>query len=305
MNDWSVLDVLPLGIVMVNRTFNVVRWNRWMEVYSGLSAQDVEGTSLFHHYPDLNRPSFLRSCRTVFTFGNVVYLSQKLHHYLFPFPLHAGQIGDAGGDMEMMQQSCSMTPVRNDEDEVELVAITVQDVTDSVLLERRLRLLNRVDALTGAYNRRFLDQRLEEEVDRHRRYDRSLSVAIMDLDHFKEINDEWGHPEGDRVLRALSAVAQEVIRSSDFFCRYGGEEFVALLPETSGCEAAELAERIRHRVMDTEFESGGRQYRVTASFGTATLGGDIGDAGELLAAADARLYRAKQAGRNRVVSGPA
>ncbi len=298
MTEWSILDVIPLGIVLVNRSFTVVGWNRWMEMYSRISSVEIEGSSLFSFYPELNRPSFLRSCRTVFTFGNVVYLSQKLHQYLFPIRLYGT---DEETGLEMMQQSCSMTPIRNADGEIDVIAITVQDVTDSVVLEKRLRLLNQTDSLTGAYNRRFLDQRVREEFDRHRRYGRSFSVVMFDLDHFKVINDNRGHGEGDRVLQVLSTIVSEEIRSSDFFCRYGGEEFVLLLPETGEVEAQELAERIRFRLEEWVFLDGDENYAVTASFGVMSLSGEIKNEQELLEGADTRMYEAKKAGRNRVV----
>ncbi|MFW5643515.1 MAG: diguanylate cyclase [Alkalispirochaeta sp.] len=297
MNETGVLDVLPIGVVLINRQFTVLHWNRWMEMYSGIAAGDIQGKSLFHDFPELNAPSFLRSCRTVFTFGNVVYLSQKLHRYLFPFRLFRGNGTDG---IEMMQQSCSMTPVYGDDGEVGAIAITVQDVTDSVVLERRLRAMNNEDALTGAYNRRFLDNRLTEEFDRHRRYHRNLSVFMADLDHFKEINDTQGHPAGDEVLRTFRTVAENEMRRSDFLCRYGGEEFVGILPETGVSEAAELAERIRRRMEETTHQGSQGTFTVTVSFGVAELTEETTEPMDLLSVADTRLYRAKDLGRNRV-----
>lgn len=300
MNEWGVIDVLPLGVVVINRQFVVMRWNRWMEMYSGIGAADIEGTSLFQHFPELNQPSFLRSCRTVFTFGNVVYLSQKLHRYLFPFRLFGERPGDT---VEMMQQSCSMTPIHDDDhDTVEAIAITVQDVTDSVILERRLRTLNNQDALTGTYNRRFLDARLTEEVERHRRYDRPLSLFVADLDHFKAVNDRYGHPVGDDVLRSFSAIAGDEMRRTDILCRYGGEEFVGLLPETTVTDAAELAERIRRRVAGADHGRHASGLSVTASFGVVQLTPEMAHPSDLLAAGDALLYQAKRDGRNRVAA---
>jgi len=301
MNETGVLDVLPIGVVLINRQFTVLHWNRWMEMYSGISADDIQGKSLFHDFPELNAPSFLRSCRTVFTFGNVVYLSQKLHRYLFPFRLFRGNGTDG---VEMMQQSCSMTPVYGDDGEIRAIAITVQDVTDSVVLERRLRAINNEDALTGAYNRRFLDTRLTEEFDRHQRYHRNLSVFMADLDRFKEINDTHGHPGGDEVLRTFRTLAEEEMRRSDFLCRYGGEEFVGVLPETGSSEAAELAERIRRRMEETIHQGPEGTFTVTVSFGVAELTEETSEPMELLSLADTRLYRAKELGRNRVEGVP-
>lgn len=301
MTDWAILNVLPIGVVVINRQFLIVKWNRWMEMYSDLPAEDLVGTELFSHFPNLNKASFLRSCRTIFAFGNVVYLSQKLHQYLFPFRLFHAR-NEAG--FEMMQQSCTMSPVRSENGEIDMIAITVEDVTDSAILEHRLRLLNNVDGLTGAYNRRFLDRRLAEEVDRHRRYDRPLSVAIFDIDHFKVVNDTYGHTEGDRVLKMVHATAAAEMRGSDFLCRYGGEEFVALMPETDEVDAREMAERIRLRIAGVAFQSDDDTYSITASFGIAALGPRIDSAEELLTLADKNLYRAKRSGRNCVIWEP-
>jgi diguanylate cyclase len=286
-------------VVIINRQFTVIRWNRWIEMYSGIPAAKIEGASIFRDFPELNTPSFLRSCRTVFTFGNVVYLSQKLHQYLFPFRLY-GSEGTEG--ITMMQQSCSMTPVQNEAGDIHAIAITVQDVTDSVILERRLRALNNEDALTGCYNRRFLDARLAEEVDRHLRYRRSLSIFIADLDHFKEVNDQHGHAAGDDVLKAFAAISREEMRRNDFLCRYGGEEFVALLPETDTAAASELAERIRVRMENVSHQAREGEFSVTVSFGVATLTSECDDPQKLLALADLRLYHAKESGRNRVAA---
>lgn len=297
MKEWSILEVMPLGIVVIDRSFSVQGWNRWMEMYSGIDAVEIEDESLFRFFPELNRPSFLRACRAVFTFGNVVYLSQKLHRYLFPFRLYGGQ-EEVG--LEMMQQSCSMSPIRQD-DEIQAIAITVQDVTDSVVLERKLRQMNQIDGLTGAYNRRFFDLRLHEEVARHERYGRKLSLIMLDIDHFKKTNDEHGHLEGDRVLRGLVDTIHRELRESDIFCRYGGEEFTVILPETDIESAEQIAERMRTAVSECTFGSD-RSFRVTASFGIASLGGEQKGLEDLIAAADRQLYRAKREGRNRVCS---
>ncbi len=159
-----------------------------------------------------------------------------------------------------------------------------------------IRALTVVDSLTGCYNRRYLDEKLAEEVLRARRSGQPLAVILADLDHFKRINDSFGHAAGDQVLRAVSSVFQGEMRECiDWVARYGGEEFVMVLPDTSCPGAALVAERLRHAL-----ES---QMRVTASFGVAAW--DPGDdSAALLARADALLYKAKVAGRNRVESAP-
>jgi two-component system cell cycle response regulator len=168
----------------------------------------------------------------------------------------------------------------------------------NVLLER----LATTDALTGLSNRRKLMERLEQELAKSRRYDEWVSLVLLDVDHFKRINDRFGHPVGDRVLAELAELIQERARETDVAARIGGEEFAVLLSSTGREGARELAEDLRERVEAHHFEGAGH---VTVSLGVATAEPEkkrTGDSpgSKLLAAADAALYRAKGEGRNRV-----
>ena len=164
--------------------------------------------------------------------------------------------------------------------------------------QARISELMLTDPLTGAGNRRHLDERFLLEVDRAQRYDKQLSVVIADLDHFKAINDSFGHNVGDEVLKAVAAVIRSNMRTTDFMARFGGEEFVLLLPETGRVGAELLAERIR-RALELEPVAGLKQP-VTASFGVATAQPSE-SAKDVLKRADDALYRAKNAGRNCLV----
>ncbi|MFC7459546.1 GGDEF domain-containing protein [Hydrogenophaga defluvii] len=171
------------------------------------------------------------------------------------------------------------------------------------LLVEEIHRLSMTDALTGAYNRRTIDDRLPSEVERSHRYGRDLSVLFLDLDHFKQINDSHGHPVGDVVLRHMANCVRERLRSGvDWIARYGGEEFLVVLPETPLDSAVATAERLRERIAaELIVLDGGLNLSITASFGvTACREGD--DSSTLLARADALLYEAKLAGRNRVAS---
>ena len=155
------------------------------------------------------------------------------------------------------------------------------------------------DPLTGAYNRRAFDDHLAHEVATARRAGTPLSLVVIDIDHFKAINDHFGHLTGDRALQAVVRTADETMRGADLLYRYGGEEFVLLLNNTDRKGALRLAERVRRELEWREHELGGGTLKMTASFGVATLEG--GEEGEtLFAKADAALYRAKENGRNRV-----
>ena len=154
------------------------------------------------------------------------------------------------------------------------------------------------DEVTGLYNRRFFSIRLEEEVSRYRRFNHPVAVVLLDLDGFKEINDELGHAAGDETLRGMAEILLKYSRGINVICRYGGDEFAVLLVETSKGGARLYADRIRYVLPGFHFVHG---RRVTASFGIASLPEDVTPAPDaLIRAADEALYAAKRAGKNRV-----
>jgi two-component system cell cycle response regulator len=167
---------------------------------------------------------------------------------------------------------------------------------------RRLEALATTDPLTRVLNRRALLDRLTAEVDRARRFNSSLSLLLLDVDHFKQINDTAGHLAGDAVLRQLGAVLEDAIRKVDIVARYGGEEFVAILPETAAEGGIIFAERLRERIAAQAFDVGiGRPVRLTVSIGIATFPSPrIATTEDFFARADEALYRAKSGGRNQV-----
>ena len=152
------------------------------------------------------------------------------------------------------------------------------------------------DGLTGLKNRRALDEQLEAEFQRARRYKTPLSMILLDVDRFKFFNDSYGHPAGDEVLKTLGQILGGGVRNIDFAARYGGEEFALLLPNTDDAGALILAERLRAKVESHDW----KVRAVTSSFGVATLNGQTKEAKQLLKSADEALYHAKENGRNRV-----
>ncbi len=158
------------------------------------------------------------------------------------------------------------------------------------------------DALTRIYNRHTFDERLVYELKRRQRYGHELSLLMVDLDHFKNVNDTYGHKAGDMVLKEMGRILRSALRSTDLAARYGGEEFVVLLPHTSEADAHMLAERIRSRVQKAAFSFEDRDFSVTASIGVASLeSGCFSRDEDLLLKADKALYEAKHNGRNMVV----
>ena len=158
------------------------------------------------------------------------------------------------------------------------------------------------DALTGAFNKRYLLESLQREIARSRREKSPLAVVMMDIDRFKNTNDTHGHLVGDQVLREFGQRLLSLCREDDLFARYGGEEFCLLLASTSPEQAATIAERCRNEIAQTPFTTEAGPLQITASFGGECFPGDTRKKpNELIAAADARLYVAKKSGRNRVV----
>lgn len=161
----------------------------------------------------------------------------------------------------------------------------------------------RRDGLTGLYNHRRCQELLRDELARATRYERAFAILMMDVDFFKQFNDTYGHPLGDMLLRSIAQIVQDTVRQSDFVGRYGGEEFMVILPETTGGEAYVLAERIRARVESEYFPAGeGSSVQKTISVGVASYPHDGRTAAELLYSADMALYRAKRTGKNRVLT---
>ncbi|XUW91458.1 sensor domain-containing diguanylate cyclase [Burkholderia sp. M6-3] len=192
--------------------------------------------------------------------------------------------------------------LREVEGDISGYSVVLRDVTERKVNSDNLKRLLTTDHLTGATSRAHFFEIAESEVARAKRQGRTLSVVMLDADHFKRINDTAGHQAGDEVLKRIAAEAKAVLRVSDVVARLGGEEFVLMLPSTTTHEAMEVAERLRRAVERASIETGVGQLRATISLGVASLGDAAPTLQELLAAADKALYNAKRAGRNCVRS---
>ncbi|MFW9804676.1 MAG: diguanylate cyclase [Candidatus Thorarchaeota archaeon] len=294
----QIFDAINLGIVILDTDLTIQKWNRWMEIHSGIEADEVVGKSALEAFPNLDTPKFIRSCKSVFSFGNFCFFSQKLHGYLFPFKSSSY----VGSEFEFMQQSCAMGPLRDENNEIKHIFIYVQDVTEVAVYEQKLVEMNMRDGLTGIYNRRFMETKLQEEYLRHKRYSRDFSIIMFDIDHFKKVNDEFGHQCGDFILKSVSSRILSAIRNIDYLFRYGGEEFCCILPETNLDGAEVVAERFRQTIMVMENNFNGSFIKITVSLGVASLTNDTESPNALIQQADQALYRAKKGGRNRVES---
>ncbi len=214
----------------------------------------------------------------------ILFLTVKATHHEMVQGLHAGA------------DDFVTKPVQKDE-----LLARLHAGTRVLELERRLSHMARTDSLTGLYTQRVFYELLDKEWNRAARYELPLSCVMVDLDFFKRVNDVYGHPAGDAVLKRIAGVLAGECRASDTICRYGGEEFCLLLPETPESGAVEWAERMRKRIGAEIVSWEGEDIRVTASFGVAQRYDDTQTAAQLVDLADQALLCAKRAGRDRVV----
>jgi len=181
-----------------------------------------------------------------------------------------------------------------------IISSHIGNAFQNSLLHSRLKEIAVIDELTSAYNRRFGMQRLSEEFSRAARNGTPLSIIMSDIDFFKAVNDTYGHQAGDMVLKKVSHILKSNIREGDILCRYGGEEFITILPGSSLEDAAKLTERLRRIIETTEYQwENDISIKISSSFGVATCdGSDICDEMKLIQRADMALYNAKESGRN-------
>jgi diguanylate cyclase (GGDEF)-like protein len=276
-----VLEQLAEGVVVVAADGRIIDVNQVAVGVLGGSRTDVEGTPIDRWLPDLN-PAAVEDGRSG---------SQEIQAHGRYYDVSGARLDPDDPSSDVVLALRDVT-VRRD---TELALRVAQD---------ELQRLVHTDSLTGLHNRRLFMDRLDEEVRRVQRHDGCLSVILIDLDHFKQINDRFGHDVGDRVLVAAAARTRSVKRATDVAARIGGEEFALLLPATDAAGALHLARRVCSAIeaIDTQLLLGDR-VTVTASIGVATVSAGADAPSELLRRADQALYRAKNGGRNRVCVG--
>lgn len=299
-----VIERVGFGIFVLDRDMKVLMWNRFMQDHSGQPAETVVGRSIFDTFPELPRVWLSRKIESVFQLGSFAFSSWEQRPYLFKFD-HDRPIT---GGVDFMQQDCTFMPLTRGR-EVEAVCVTISDVTHVSVVQRereeaveKLQEYANRDGLTGIANRRFFESRLRDEFLRWQRYGGELSVLLFDLDHFKDINDRFGHAVGDTVLRVMAQRVADAVRVQDTFGRFGGEEFALLLPCTPLADAMIVAEKVRMTICDTPVEAEGVRVPVTASVGGAAARPGLPSYEVLINEADAALYSAKRQGRNRSIA---
>lgn len=296
-----IVDRVNVGIIVVDKEMEVLLWNHFMAVNSGKEAHEVLGNNLFDSFSGLPEKWLRKKINSVFILKNFAFTGWEQRSHLFQFRHNR----PVTGSTDFMMQNCTFLPIMGDDGEVQAVCITVFDVTDISIYQNQLKDamvkledMSIRDGLTEIYNRRYIETQLGAEFDRCKRYDGTMSTILFDLDHFKNVNDTYGHLAGDEVLRQVSKSLVDVLRTSDVAGRYGGEEFTVILPNTSLEGALKSAERIRSAIEGLHIEFDGQHIPVTVSIGVTEFRKDTESHEAMLQEADIALYVCKENGRN-------
>ncbi|MGD8785017.1 MAG: diguanylate cyclase [Thioalkalispiraceae bacterium] len=210
------------------------------------------------------------------------------------------QILNYSKDGQTVWMDINIVPIFNEQGQLNYFAAIERDLTEHKMLQSRLEILASTDALTGLPNRQAIMGKAKKEFSRAKRYDRPLSIVMIDVDHFKSINDQYGHAAGDQVLSNVGHILGDSLRDSDVLARIGGEEFVLLLPDTPEDNAESVAERMREQLARSTIKFEKINLSITASFGVASISPEDDSLEKMLSRADHAMYEAKNTGRNRV-----
>ncbi|MBI5965984.1 MAG: diguanylate cyclase [Chloroflexi bacterium] len=225
--------------------------------------------------------------------GNIIWID----HVCQPiFDDNGAYLGARGSNRDITRRKIMEAELKEANEKLNAHICEIEQL-QSELREQALH-----DPLTGLYNRRYLNEALEREITRAKREDHCLSVIISDIDHFKKINDTYGHQVGDKFLTEIAAIMKNYARSSDIICRYGGEEFLLILPGATKAAAMKRARELKRSCAGIRILQEGKRPKVTLSFGVATFPIHGQEAGELIIKADKAMYRSKDLGRNRVTA---
>lgn len=292
MTPWcprKILNQLPLGVFMLDSSERIHEWNMWMEEKTGILQADALGKQLVDLFPGFYHLPFKESLERVFSCAAPQWLPPVLNLCVIPIPV---QLPNHLG-LEMMQQKVQISPMLAENGDV-MAMVTLMDITDSVLQQED----SYRDPLTNVYNRRFLSVWLEKNLLAAQRHAYPVACLMLDIDHFKHINDTHGHFVGDRVLSALGQLLANYVRDSDLCVRYGGDEFLLILSWSTLADAVTRATALVELVRQTSI-GGLPAGEVTCSIGASIfLAESPCEQEALLKQADAQLYRAKDAGRN-------
>ncbi|WP_404972946.1 diguanylate cyclase [Vibrio campbellii] len=297
----QILDTMDSGLIVLDQDYKVCVWNSFMQSYSGILYQNILGECLFDHFEELPRTWLETKLKTSADLETRSFSSWENRPYLFKF----NNFSPVSNSSNLMFQDIVITPLRSLSGDVSHIAIQINDVSETARNRIHLRETNqhlseisRKDGLTGLFNRAYWEQSLKEEFAQLKVIEGASSLVIFDIDHFKKVNDTYGHHTGDEVIRRTSSLLRKTARSSDICGRFGGEEFTVLLPHTNQEQANYFAERLRKRIEQEIVKVEEFLINYTISIGVCEYKSYFESHTQWLKSADAALYRAKESGRN-------
>jgi diguanylate cyclase len=297
----EVLQTVDVGVLVLDLEYRITAWNGFMENNSGINSMQALDQSLFTVFPEVSQEWFKHKADTVVQLRNRAFTTWEQRPFVFKF-CHNRPIT---GVTEFMYQNCTFIPVISTSGEVENLAVIVYDVTDIAtgkielnLVNQRLAQLSRTDGLTQLYNRAYWETLFSSEYMRLQRQEAEVCLIMLDIDHFKRVNDTYGHQAGDDVIRAVSKAIRDNSRATDIAGRYGGEEFALLLLDSDAQNSYQFAERLRKKIAALQVATEAGVLQVTVSLGVARWLPQFQHHGQWIEAADRGLYRSKDKGRN-------
>ncbi len=302
----ELVDYFDAGVFIVDLEYRVVLWNKFMAHKTGKTAEEAVGQPLFELFPDLPQKWLEKKLGSVAALKNYSFTSWEQRPWLFQLAHNRPMTGG----IDYMRQNCVFVPLKSPgSDEVEFISVTIFDATDTAIYQTQLadalKTLEEssiTDGLTRIYNRRHLTERMNGEFSRALRGKTGLALIMFDLDHFKNINDTYGHLGGDEVLKEVAQRVKTLLRAQDVFGRYGGEEFCILLPDTNLEGGMIVAERIREKICATPVKFGDQTIPMAASLGVTIYVHGMAGHEVMIQLADEALYDCKRNGRNCVSS---
>ncbi|WP_372966634.1 diguanylate cyclase [Marinobacter sp.] len=301
----DMLETVEVGLVVLDLDFRVQAWNGFMENHSGITASQIHDKPIFDAFPDIPKAWLTRKVDAVAMLNTRAFTSWEQRPYLFKFR----NSRPITGTEEFMFQNLTISPLTNTTGHVDKVCLLIYDVTEFASSKRALERANEqlaklsmTDRLTGLLNRGTWENLVDTEFERYRRYNQPTVLVLFDIDHFKAVNDTYGHLAGDEVIRHTAQITRSSIRQSDSAGRYGGEEFGLILPETDTENARILCERIRENIEKSTVNTTAGDIQYTISVGIAQLTEGPENYMQWMQKADEALYKAKEGGRNRVVT---
>jgi len=299
----DMFQTVDVGLVVLNCDYRIQVWNGFMENHSGLTPRQVRDRYLFDLFSEIDEDWLRRKCDPVILLKNRAFTIWEQRPYIFKFRNYRPLTGSA----EYMYQNSTIFPLSDARGQVTHLCFIIYDVTDVAVsrlelesLNGRLTQLTKIDFLTQLFNRGHWEENLIQEFNRIQRYTHKSTLLMCDIDHFKRINDTYGHAAGDEVIQAIAEAVRSNLRSTDIAGRYGGEEYAVLLVDTSIESAVVMAERLRKTVETITVSYNSHQIKVTLSLGLAEFQKSMTGHRQWIEASDKALYQSKANGRNQV-----